>query len=311
MRQIDPFFRRAAPALLLACTTFVAVPAAAGELARGIRFKLAAGDLRTGEAFVEEWRAEHGEDAEYLDGIGWLARGYQMLGDEATAMRYVRELREKIPVETEELVVPLGAAIEVEGRVLLAREGRGAALGFWRREAERAKDPSLRSRIWKNIDLETLEGSPAPEIDFADALGAAPASLAALRGRPVLLFFWAHWCGDCRDQAPVVARLAAKYGPRGLAVIAPTRYYGRGAEGKEATPEEERRHVAEVLATMPPYAGFDAIPVPISEAPMVRYGASATPTLALLDREGIVTLYTPTRMTEAELARRIEALLAE
>lgn len=314
MRQIDTSLRRAAPALLIALAavaTAPAPPAAAGELARGIRFKLAAGDLRTGEAFVEEWRAEHGEDAEYLDGLGWLARGYQMLGDEATAMRYVRELREKIPVESEATRVPLGAAIEVEGRVLLAREGRGAALDFWRREAERAEDPALRSRIWKNIDLVTLEGSPAPEIDFSDALGKAPASLAALRGRPVLLFFWAHWCGDCRDQAPVVARLAAKYGPRGLAVVAPTRYYGRGAEGVEATPAEERRHVAGVLATTPPYEGFGSIPVPISEAAMVRYGASATPTLALVDRAGEVALYTPTRMSEAELSRRIEALLGE
>jgi len=314
MRQIDLARRRPHRASLLVLLALAAAPfapASAGELARGIRFKLAAGDLRTGEAFAEDWRAEHGEDAEYLNGLGWLARGYQMLGDEVTALRYVRELREKIPAETEELVVPLGAAIEVEGRILLAREGRGAALDFWRREAGRAHDPALRSRIWKNIDLVTLEGSPAPEIDFSDALGEAPASLAALRGRPVLLFFWAHWCGDCREQAPVVARLAAKYAPRGLAVIAPTRYYGRGAEGKEANPEEERRHVADVLATTPPYEGFASIPVPISEAAMVRYGASATPTLALLDKQGAVTLYTPTRMTEAELSRRIEALLGE
>ncbi|MCB1009539.1 MAG: TlpA family protein disulfide reductase [Acidobacteria bacterium] len=313
MRQIDASCRLHLVAALVffALVTAPAAPAAAGELARGIRFKLAAGDLKTGEAFAEEWRAEHGEDAEYLNGLGWLARGYQMLGDEVTALRYVRELREKIPAETEELVVPLGAAIEVEGRILLAREGRAAALDFWGREAERARDPSLRSRIWKNIDLVTLEGSAAPEIDFSDSIGAAPASLASLRGRPVLLFFWAHWCGDCRDQAPVVARLAAKYAPLGLAVVAPTRYYGRGMEGKEATREEERRHVAEVLATTPSYEGFGAIPVPISEAAMVRYGASATPTLALLDRQGEIALYTPTRMTEAELSRRIEALLAE
>jgi hypothetical protein len=44
---------------------------------------------------------------------------------------------------------------------------------------------------------------------------------------------------------------------------------------------------------------------------MVRWGASATPTFALLDRRGIVRLYTPTRLSEAELSRRIDELLAE
>jgi thiol-disulfide isomerase/thioredoxin len=194
--------------------------------------------------------------------------------------------------------------------VLLARAGRGAALEFWGRELERARAVSLRSRIRKNVNLVALEGSLAPEIDFTEALGEAPASLSALRGRPVLLFFWAHWCGDCRAQAPAVARIAAKYGPSGLVVLAPTRYYGTAAEGREATEEVERRHLATVL-TSPPYGGFESIPVPISEAAMVAYGASATPTFALLDRQGIVRLYTPTRLAEAELERRIEALLAE
>jgi hypothetical protein len=44
---------------------------------------------------------------------------------------------------------------------------------------------------------------------------------------------------------------------------------------------------------------------------MVRYGASATPTFALIDRKGVVRLYTPTRLSEAELSRRIDELLAE
>lgn len=44
---------------------------------------------------------------------------------------------------------------------------------------------------------------------------------------------------------------------------------------------------------------------------MVGYGASATPTFAVVDRRGVVRSYSPTRLAEAELERRIEALLAE
>jgi hypothetical protein len=44
---------------------------------------------------------------------------------------------------------------------------------------------------------------------------------------------------------------------------------------------------------------------------MVRYGASATPTFVLVDRKGIVRLYTSTRLSETELSRRIDEVLAE
>ena len=51
------------------------------------------------------------------------------------------------------------------------------------------------------------------------------------------------------------------------------------------------------------------MPVPISTENFVRFGVSSTPTLVLADRSGIVRLYHPGRMEEAELAREIEALL--
>ena len=293
----------------IAALLLAAVSASAGDLTRGIRSKLSAGDLRSGEALAEDWKAAHGEDEEYLDGLGWLARGAQLLGQPDKAMEYVREIRRRIPAGSAENLTALGAAIEVEGRVILARQGRGAALLFFDRELARVADTALRSRIGKNISLIALEGSPAPEIDFRDALGPETKSLAALRGRPMLLFFWAHWCGDCRAQAPVVARLAAKYAERGLAVIAPTRYYGTAADSAEAPPEVEREYIAKVLRDS--YSGFESIPVPIDESAMVRYGASATPTFALVDRKGIVRLYTPTRMPEEELDRWIQSLLAE
>ena len=68
------------------------------------------------------------------------------------------------------------------------------------------------------------------------------------------------------------------------------------------------KHNVAALANTPAANG---IPIPIDTGTMVRYGASATPTLVLVDRKGVVRFYTPTRLSESELTRRIEELLAE
>jgi thiol-disulfide isomerase/thioredoxin len=289
---------------LIALTT-----SAAGELVRLVRLKLSAGDLASAVSAVEDYKEKHGVDAEYLDAVGWLARGAEMLKQPDAAAAYVAELRREIREEKPDLLIPLGAAIEVEGKLRAAREGRGSALRFLEEEFARAKDVALRSRIRKNINLLSLEGQTAPDLNKTDFIGTEPPSPAALKGKPALLFLWAHWCGDCKAQAGMLGRVLRKYRSQGLVVIAPTRYYGTGAENKPATPAEEKAHMAKVWSEV--YAGLEGVSVPIDTDTMVRYGVSATPTYALIDRKGVVRFYSPTRLSEAELSRRIEALLTE
>jgi thiol-disulfide isomerase/thioredoxin len=294
----------------LLALSFIALTApAAGELVRIVRLKLSAGDLASAVSAVEDYKEKHGVDAEYLDAVGWLARGAEMLKQPDAAAAYVAELRREIREEKPDLVTPLGAAIEVEAKLRAAREGRGSALRFLEEEFARARDVALRSRIRKNINLLWLEGQPAPDLNKTDFIGAEPSSFAALKGKPVLLFLWAHWCGDCKAQAGMLSRVLRKYRAQGLIVIAPTRYYGTAAENKPAAPAEEKAHMAKVWAEV--YAGLEGVPILIDTDTMVRYGVSATPTYALIDRKGLVRFYSPTRLSEAELSRRIEAVLAE
>jgi thiol-disulfide isomerase/thioredoxin len=288
--------------------TLISPAAAAGELVRLVRLKLSAGDLASGAAAVEEYKKKNGVDAEYLDALGWLARGAEMLKQPDLAATYVAELRREIRQEKPELVIPLGAAIEVEGKLRAAREGRGSALRFLEEEFARAKDTALRSRIRKNINLLSLEGQPAPELNLSNFIGPEPTRLAALKGKAVLLFLWAHWCGDCKAQADTLSRVLAKYRAQGLVMIAPTRLYGTGAENKPATADEEKAQMKKVWAES--YVGLESVPIPIDTETMVRYGASATPTFVIVDRQGVVQFYSPTRLSEAELSRWIEAVLA-
>jgi len=285
------------------------VTASAGDLVRGVRGKLSAGDLSSGQAAVEAYRAKSGVDPEYLDAVGWLARGAQMLGRPDLASSYVVELRREIREERPGLLLPLGAAIEVEGKLRLAGEGRGAAIRFLEAELGRAKDTALRSRIRKSLNVLTLEGEPAPALGLSDHVGPAPRPLAELKGRPALLFLFAQWCGDCKAEAPALARLASTYGSRGLSVIAATRLYGPGSDGTPATPAEEKEGIGRTWRES--YPGLEAVPIVVDTETMVRYGASATPTYALVDRKGIVRFYAPTRVAESELARRIEDVLSE
>ncbi len=299
------FFLLSSPFFLLG-HPLVAAP---GDLVRTVRFKLSAGDLSTGEAAASEYKREHGVDAEYLNAVGWLARGAALLGKTEKAWSYIAEVRREVPEEKPGFVGAFGAAIETEGRLRALRDGRGEALKFYESEYSRAKDTELRCRIRKNVNLLSLEGQPAPELAVGDHVGAAPQRLSDLKGRPVLLFLWAHWCGDCRAQAPIVGRVLEKYRPRGLAVVAPTRLFGTGDSDKPATPAEEKIHIEKVWKEH--YGMLDGVSAPLDTQTMVRYGVSSNPTLVLVDRSGLVRLYTPTRMSEEELSRRIEELLAE
>ena len=302
------FLRTAAAVTVLFAVTSAADTRAA-DLVRLVRFKLSAGDLASAEAAVEDYRRRTGVDREYLSAVGWLARGAEMLRRPDRAARYVAEVRREIPAEKPELVVPLGAAIEVEGKLRAASNGRGDAIRFLERELALAEDVSLRSRIRKNVNLLTLEGTPAPDWTGKDDVGGSPASPASLRGSPVLLFFWANGCGDCRDQAPTLARVARKYRDRGLRLVAPTRLYGSEGDGKAVTPEEEKAAIAKVWREL--FPGLDDVGIPVDTETMIRYGVSATPTFVLVDRKGTVRLYSPTRLSEEELSRRIEEVLAE
>jgi thiol-disulfide isomerase/thioredoxin len=276
-----------------------------------IRYKISAGDLASAESILEYHRAEKGEDGDYLLGLAWVARGAALTGDWKAASAYaasgrtLAESKLKSPADYEanrEAVYLLGTSIEVEAQALVASGKKAEAIRFLE-ESSRAQEKgpyNLRARIWKRRNLIELEGKTAPPVRAEDHVGAEPPSLESLRGKPVVLYFWWEACGDCKMQAASFRRTVEKYLPKGVAFVAPTRFYSddRG---------EERQKIDK--AWKETYGLADTVSAPISEEVMLRYGVSATPTFVFVDRKGAVVRYSPTRMTEARLASTIEDLL--
>ncbi len=138
-------------------------------------------------------------------------------------------------------------------------------------------------------------------------MGPKPRTLLSLRGKPVLLYFWAHWCADCRAEVPLLAKIRSEYAFKGLTLCGPTQLYGYTAAKETAAPEEELKYIEAVRERF--YAPLIDVPAPLSTANFLRYGASTTPTIVLIDRKGIVRLYHPGAMTEAELRAALAGVL--
>jgi DsbC/DsbD-like thiol-disulfide interchange protein/thiol-disulfide isomerase/thioredoxin len=300
------------PAVFGPATASAPPPAA---IVTAVRSANAAKDFALGEKLVADYRAARGITPEYLLAHSWLGRGALAAGEldraEADARTTYELCRDQLrlrPLDQEtQLPTAFSAAIEVLGQVLAARGARSEAVAFLEAQLKSYGDTSIAKRIQKNLNLVSLEGTPAPELGGTETLGVATPALATLRGRVVLLFFWAHWCPDCKEQGPLLEKLLAKYGPQGLSIVAPTQRYGYAAAGAVAGAEEEKRYIAEVQRQYYPW--LTTVPVPLAEANHRRYGVSTTPTLVLVDRAGIVRSYHPGKMTEAELDAAIRKLL--
>ena len=94
-----------------------------------------------------------------------------------------------------------------------------------------------------------------------------------------------------------------KYRSQGLEIVAPTQRYGFIGRRRDVGPDEELQHILETRDSDYGFLRDEAVPV--SEASHKRYGVSTTPTVVLVDRLGIVRLYHPGQMTEAELEAAI------
>ncbi len=290
-------------------------PAWAGVV-EDVRGALGQNNLPTAEAELNSYRAQNGVTAEYVEAYSWMARAALTHGDYDQAAAYAKQTKalaleqlKQRPLDAEpHLATGLGAAIEVQSQVLAARGQRAQAVAVLQAALHTYGNTSIQARLQKNLNLLSFEGRPAPALRSEQFLGSKPPVLAQLKGSPVLLFFWAHWCGDCKAEAPIITQLRSEFAPKGLTVLGPTRFYGYTAQVEHASPSDELAYIDAVRHRF--YAGLLDMPVPIGKHNFDVYGASTTPTLVLLDRTGKVAMYHPGALPYEQLKAEIEKVVA-
>jgi cytochrome c biogenesis protein CcmG/thiol:disulfide interchange protein DsbE len=135
-------------------------------------------------------------------------------------------------------------------------------------------------------------GDPAPPL-AGPTLDGATIDLASFRGRPVIVNFWASWCGPCRNEFPLLKSAAAKYGADGLTIIG-TVFLDDVDDARS-------------------FAGFSGATWPSLTDPTGEHARDwrvvAPPQTYFIGRDGIIASRQIGELTQADLDRQLAAIL--
>ncbi len=205
---------------------------------------------------------------------GGLRDGDQVLKADGAELalpgELVKRIGEKAPGETLLLEVRRGASTSTLRITLAAHPGEEGVL--------RLDKLGSYAPAWKGVSI--VRGGVAAEV-------------AKLRGKVLLLDFWASWCVACRVSVPMLNRVKERFAAQGLVVVGLT---------------DDRAEIA--LRSADKLGIAYAVGAGTSPETLADYGVRALPTLFVVDRQGVIRHASIGGPREAELEATLRAELA-
>ncbi len=208
LNQANPFFAKTA-----ALNTYLSYQNNQGEYKSEIMY------------FAYEYFAHANFKEEAYNNLPWLTdaiRSYtQTLArvglDEGSQERILQQLLQRFPKQQRARQYALAGIIQAYET---NKNSNYVAFGEQFIEEYKEKEPQVAASLEAGIEKERsfMIGGVAP--DFSQtAPDGTEVSLSDLRGKVVLIDFWASWCGPCRRENPNVVRLYEKYKDKGFEIL--------------------------------------------------------------------------------------------
>jgi len=157
-----------------------------------------------------------------------------------------------------------------------------------------ALGPAVETR---EVDPQSLVGKPAPALSGIEWMGGNAMTLESLKGKVVLLDFWATWCKPCIEMYPEMRTWVRDFAPKGLVIIGITNHSNQ-------TSVEVKRFLTR-----------EKLPWPVTIDPKNRthidYGVSPIPHTFVIDRQGVVRLSHLGGGDLTKIKQMLQELLAE
>lgn len=166
-------------------------------------------------------------------------------------------------------------------------------------EAKQEDSGKARDQAEEGKDAEDpgADRKASEDVTFYDRDG-NPVTLSSFYGKPVVVNFWATWCGYCKQEMPDFQEAYEEYKDRVEFLFV------NATDGQRETKEKAEEYLKDKGYTVPAYYDQD-------QDAALTYSVSSLPTTMLLDKQGRVAAYAPGVVEKGTLTGALDQLLAE